>query len=130
MRRRQFLKEFLGGLGAKEILWKGESETSVSGTVVYDIDDPEGAQGFIWHKKEAEVPPQEVMELAELLNEKNLLSIDKITVSRHELRKLLSDKLGRVVPEPEFLTTLKALESIEVPMVDEGEETDYYFIHE
>lgn len=70
------------------------------------------------------------MELAELLNEKNLLSIDKITVSRHELRKLLSDKLGRVVPEPEFLTTLKALESIEVPMVDEGEETDYYFIHE
>lgn len=130
MRRKQFLIEFLGALGAKEIQWLKEEDTSISGTVVYEIDDPEEVQEFIWHIQESEAPSEDVRKLAELLNEKNLLSIDQIGVSRWELRNLYSKKQGRIVSESEFVDILETLESIEVPMVDEGKETDVYFIHE
>jgi len=130
MRRKQFLIEFLGALGAKEIQWHKETDTSLSGAVVYEINDPEEVQEFIWRVQESEAPSENVRNLAELLNEKHLLSIDQIRVSRRELRNLYSKKLGRAVPENEFIAILEALESIEVPMVDEGKETDVYFIHE
>jgi hypothetical protein len=130
MLRKQFLIEFLGALGAKEIQWHKETNTSLSGSVIYEIDYPEEVQEFIWHVQESESPSEGVRKLAELLNEKHLLSIDQISVSRCELRNLYSIKLGRVVPENEFIAILETLESIEVPMVDEGKETDVYFIHE
>ncbi|WP_444923328.1 hypothetical protein ACJJH9_15685 [Microbulbifer sp. DLAB2-AF] len=130
MRRKQFLTEFLGALGAKEIQWQKETDTSISGVVIYEIDDPEEVQESIWHVQESEVPPENVRKLVELLNEKNLLSIDKISISRKELRSLYSKKQGRIVSEDEFISILEALVSIEVPMVDEGRETDVYFIHE
>ncbi|WP_444919630.1 hypothetical protein ACJJID_11590 [Microbulbifer sp. CnH-101-G] len=130
MRRKQFLTEFLGALGAKEIQWQKETDTSISGAVIYEIDDPEEVQEFIWHVQESEAPPENVRKLVELLNEKNLLSIDKISISRKELRSLYSKKQGRIVSEDEFISILEALVSIEVPMVDEGRETDVYFIHE
>lgn len=130
MRRKLFLIEFLGALGAKEIQWHKEASGSISGAVVYEIDDPEEVQEFIWHVHEADVPSEGVRKLAELLNEKRLLSIDQISVSRHELRSLYSKKQGRIVPESEFIAILETLESIEIPMVDEGKETDVYFIHE
>ncbi len=130
MQRKQFLMEFLGALGAKEIQWQNETNTSISGTVIYKIDDPEEAQEFIWHVQESDVPSENVRKLAELLNQKHLLSIDKITISRQELRNLYSKTQGRIVSENEFLAILETLESIEVPMVDEGKETDVYFIHE
>jgi len=130
MRRKQFLIEFLGALGAKDIQWHEESDTSISGLVIYEIDDPEEVQEFIWHVQESESPSEDVKKLAELLNENHLLSIDKISVSRHELRSLYSKKLERIVPENEFIAILETLGSIEVPMVDEGKETDVYFIHE
>ncbi|WP_444889686.1 hypothetical protein ACJJIU_03855 [Microbulbifer sp. CnH-101-E] len=130
MRRKQFLTEFLGALGAKEIQWQKETDASISGAVIYEIDDPEEVQEFIWHVQESEAPPENVRKLVELLNEKNLLSIDKISISRKELRSLYSKKQGRIVSEGEFISILKALVSIEVSMVDEGRETDVYFIHE
>ena len=130
MRRKLFLIEFLGALGAKEIQWQNETDTSISGVVIYEIDDPEEVQEFIWHVQESEAPSEDVRKLAELLNEKHLLSIDQIRISRYELRNLYSKKQGRIVPENEFIPILEALESIEVPMVDEGKETDVYFIHE
>lgn len=130
MRRKQFLIEFLGALGAEEIQWQKQTDAYISGTIIYETDDQEEVQGFIWHVQESEAPSENVRKLAELLNEKSLLSIDQISVSRHELRNLYSKKQGRIVPENEFIAILEALESIEVPMVDEGKATDAYFIHE
>lgn len=130
MLRKQFLKEFLSALGAKEIQWLNESDKSISGKVLYEIYDPEEVQEFIWNIREAEVPSEEVRKLAELLNEYNLLSIDQIRVSRFELRTLYSKQQGRVVSESEFITILETLKSIRVSMLDEGKETDFYFIHE
>ncbi|EMN7216775.1 hypothetical protein WB841_004576 [Vibrio vulnificus] len=130
MRRKQFLIEFLGALGAKKIQWHNETDISISGAVIYEINDPEGIQEFIWHIKESEAPSEDVRKLAELLNEKHLLSIDQICVSRDELRKLYSEKQGCIIPEGKFIAILEELESIEVPMIDEGNEADMYVIHE
>jgi hypothetical protein len=47
MRRKRFLKEFLGALGAKEIEWQKELDSCITGKVIYEVDDPEEIQEFI-----------------------------------------------------------------------------------
>ena len=130
MRRREFLNEFLGALGAVELAWDQEIETSISGRVIYEQDDPEEVQDFIWHKREVDVPKSSVLNLARLLKRDNLLSIDKITVSRYELRQRYNQSFQLDTSEAEFENILEELLKIEVRMVDDGKETDIFFIHE
>ncbi len=49
MTRKDFLIEFLGALGAVDIVWHQETDALVSGTVIYDKDDPDETQDFCWH---------------------------------------------------------------------------------
>jgi len=130
MRRREFLQEYLGALGASEIRWQEEATDKISGTVIYEIGDPEETQDFVWHKSEKDVPSLEVLNLARLIRKHNLLSIDQLTVTRLELREKYNLEYGLQLTEEEFSGVLESLESVEVPMVDEGRETDAYFIHE
>ena len=130
MKRREFLTEFLGALGAENIEWQEENDHLISGIVIYDSNDPEETQEFCWHVKEQEVPSSQVLELAKLLKQNQLLSIDQIKVTREELRQQYSEKMGLIVPMQEFSKIIEELEEIEVPMVDDGKETDVYFIHE
>jgi hypothetical protein len=130
MRRREFLKEFLGALGAVDIQWLEETEENISGTVIYEPNDPEETQDFAWHKSEADAPSRDVVNLVKLINEQNLLSIDQIKITRPELQEKYNSTYGQKTTEQEFANILESLEAIEVPMVDEGHETDAYFIHE
>lgn len=130
MFRKQFLIEFLGALGAKKIEWFEETETSIYGTAIYDLDDPEETQEFVWHIQENQVPSEEVLLLAELLHKQELLDIDKIKISINELKKLYIQKQGYIIPDNKFLEILETLKSVEVSMIDEGKETDIFFIHE
>ena len=130
MKRKEFLAEFLGALGAQRIEWHEDTVSYVSGRVVYDENDPDEFQDFCWHIKENETPNADIYYLAKLINEEKLLSIDKITVKREELGKLYNTKFGRTLTKSEFETILEELERIEVNMVDDGKETDIYFIHE
>ncbi len=54
MKRKEFLTEFLSALGAIKILWHKELDDYISGTVIYELDDPEEMQDFCWHKSEQE----------------------------------------------------------------------------
>ncbi|MES9887139.1 MAG: hypothetical protein ABW140_10030 [Candidatus Sedimenticola sp. 6PFRAG1] len=130
MRRREFLKEFLGALGAEEIEWINETPEKISGKVIYEINDPEEIQEFIWRKHESDVPDQKVIALIKLIRKDNLLSIDQLRVTREELRRIFNAEYGLSSTEQEFSSVLEALEEVEVSMVDEGKETDAYFIHE
>ena len=130
MKRREFLTEFLGALGAVRIEWHEESENFISGRVIYDKIDLEEIQNFCWHAGEEKTPSTQVFELVKLLNKKKLLSIDQISVSREDLRVGYNEMYGLKTTEPEFIKILEELEEIEVPMVDDGKETDAYFIHE
>lgn len=130
MRRKEFLQEFLGALGAVKIFWHEETVDKISGTVFYEPNGPEERQDFVWHVSEKDVPNQHALDLAKLLHKQKLLSIDKISVTRLELKKRYSAMHGRIVSDREFEQALEELESIEVAMVDDGRETDAYFIHE
>jgi len=130
MRRIEFLQEFLGALGAVEIEWHKKTTELISGKVIYDRDDPEEAQEFVWRKLESEVPSQEVINLIKLLRKKKLLSIDQLAVTRSELRESYNIEYGLKTNEHEFSNVLESLEKIEVPMIDDGKETDAYIIHE
>lgn len=130
MRRKEFLSAFLGALGAEAIEWKEETESLISGIVIYVTNDPEEIQEFCWHKREDEVPSNYVINLAKLIKDNNLLSIDKIIITRNELRLLYNNSYNLNFQKEEFSKLLESLEEIEVPMVDDGKETDVYFIHE
>ncbi|WP_290537098.1 MULTISPECIES: hypothetical protein [Alcanivorax] len=70
------------------------------------------------------------MELAKLLRKQDLFSIDQIRVTRSELKDRYNKMYERTTSDKKLEKILVKLESIEVPMVDKGRETDAYFIHE
>ena len=122
-RRQKFLKVFLGALGAKEIQWTDENENSISGTVIYDPTDPEERQDFIWYMTEKKVPSEQVIDLLAYITNEGLVDIDKLKVPVTEI----------VIPNIDNETKERLFDElfdVQVNMVDEGEETDYYFIHD
>jgi len=130
MKRNRFLKEFLGALGAEEIIFTQETKSAISGTAIYAPDDPEEKQDFCWHVTEENVPDEAVLNLVELLRKKKLLSIDQIIISRSQLRQQYNQNFNTNMEQENFDVLLEKLESVEVRMVDEGNETDSFFIHE
>jgi hypothetical protein len=123
MKRKLFLETFLGALGAKQILWIDIQYDKVYRTVVYDPNDDEERQGFVWHMTENNVPNDNVKKLLQFLSENNLIDIDKIITPIDELNIDFIDK-------SEVETFWNDLFDIEVRMIDDGEETDRYFIHD
>lgn len=123
MKRQIFLKSFLGALGAVEILWTDLQIDKIYGTVIYDISDPEERQDFVWLMTENKVPNDDVKNLIEFLSKNELIDIDKIITPINELEISFIDKskLDKVWNE---------LFNIQVRMIDDGEETDCYFIHD
>ena len=130
MKRKEILIEFLSALGAQNIEWHEETDNHISGKVIYDKNDPEEIQDFCWHLTAQDVPNSSVFNLAKLINKNRLLSIDKITVNREELCNLYNAEYKMTLNTAEFNQILDAIEKIEVNMVDDGKETDVYFIHE
>jgi hypothetical protein len=122
-RRQKFLEEFLGVLGVKKIRWTDETENSISGTVIYNPNDPEERQDFIWHMTEQNVPSEQVNDLLAYLKKKGLMDIDKlrVPVTEIDIPNIDDETKERLFDE---------LFNVSVNMVDQGNETDYYFIHD
>lgn len=129
-KRQQFLVDYLGALGAKELLFSIIGPDTVSGTVVYDPNDPEERQDFCWHASEADVPSDNPCRLAAFIRREALLDIDRLRASRDDLRKMYNQSEPVALSPTDFSKALDTLEEIRVCMVDDGEETDTYFIHE
>ena len=130
MNRKIFLKEFLGALGAINIKYSKETNDYIIGTVIYDKNDSEEIQEFCWNIREDKTPTVGVLNLAKLINEEKLLDIDKISIPRDELLEKYNNKYKVSLSQDSFNKILEELESIKVVMLDNGKETDIYFIHE
>lgn len=117
------MKSFLGALGAKEILWGDIKFDKIYGTVIYDLTDPEERQDFVWHMTENNVPTEDVKKLLEYLSKNKLIDIDKIFTPIEKLNIDFIDK-------SRLENVWNELFNIEVRMIDDGEETDAYFIHD
>jgi hypothetical protein len=121
-KRKLFLKTFLGALGAKEILWTNTQVDKIYGTAIYELNNREERQDFVWHMSELNVPNEDVKKLLEFLSKNNLIDIDKIFKPIEEINIDFIDKSN-------LEKTWNELFNIEVKMIDNGEETDSYFIH-
>lgn len=117
-----FLKSYLKLYEVVNIELTNETVDSISGIAIYDENDPKERQEFIWHKYEKDVPSPEL----------NIL-IEKIVAEKWHK----GDKITKDIEEIEFTEfdyeTKKGLEyqlfEVEIRMVDNGEETDSYFVH-
>ncbi len=135
--RREFLDAFLGALGAAEIVEFFERPSEVWGRIrfaedfeVLDLSGDDGEfQEFVWRVSEGNVPSLLAYRIAAVMHRYQLLHIDKLRVSREALLESLRAEYGESVGDGEFAMALEELFAIEVPMVDDGEEMDVFFIH-
>jgi hypothetical protein len=130
MKRKQFLIHFLGPLGTQRVAFSDIQPDKISGTVVYDSNNPEERQDFCWYASESDVPSDRVCRLAELLHEQGLVDIDRLTVTRDDLSQLYNQNESVSLSSEEFNKILDQLKEVRVRRGDDGKETDTYFIHE
>lgn len=121
-KRLNLLKSFLKLYEVEKIELTNETEDSISGIAIYDESDPEERQEFIWHKTENEVPPTELNILIEKIVAEKWHNGDKITKDIAEMEFIEFDNETKNRMEFELF-------EINVKMVDDGEETDSYFVH-
>ena len=122
MKRKEFLDVFLKALGAKHIQWGNSNKNKIFGTVIYDTADADERQDFVWYMTEEKVPSEDVKKLISYLSTNNLIDIDKIT------KPITAVDLSFIDPSKKQ-AVLEELYSIRVNMLDEGIETDVFFIH-
>lgn len=130
MMRTKFIDIFLSALGAERVEYHQITEHIVSGTAIYDSSDANENQDFVWHATETNVPSSEAILLLKLINDRSLLSIDKIAVSRSTLKDQYEAMLGKKYTVSQFDNIIEELLAVSVDMVDDGQETDKYFIHD
>ncbi len=122
-KRIEFLQAFLSALGAFKIKWDKINEDSISGTVIYNENDTNETQEFIWKTREESVPTPETLELIKYLELNNLLAGDKISIPINEIN------IPNINDSKKY-ELFNELFQISVDMIDDGEETYFYFIHE
>lgn len=128
-KRVTFLSSFLGALGAQQLEISEEGEYRIVGKVIFDSEDPEEQQDFHWCIPEAGVPDDQVFQLAALLHEDCLLDIDRITIPLEELHTKYCAQFDSTISLEEFLEVANKLMQVDVPMLNQGKESDRFFIH-
>ena len=120
--RLNFLKSYLKLYGVEKIELTNETVNSISGIAIYDENDLEERQEFIWHKSEKEIPSPELNILIEKIVAEKLHNGDKISeyIVELEFEEFDNSTKDKILTE---------LFDIRIRMVDDGEETDSYFVH-
>ena len=117
-----FLKSYLKLYEVEKIELINETVDSISGIAIYDENTPEERQEFIWHKSEKEVPSSELNILIEKIVKEKWHNGDKITKDIAEIEFVEFDNETKNRTEFELF-------DVNVKMIDNGEETDSYFVH-
>ncbi len=76
---------------------------------------------------EEQAPREEVLRVAQLINQEHLLSIDQISITREQLLQRYYEKYKVSLDATAFGKVLDELEAIEVALVEDGEETGPQF---
>lgn len=122
-KRLNFLKSYLKLFGVEKIESIKQTNNSISGIAIYDETDPEERQEFIWHKSEHETPPIELNILIEKIITKKMHNGDKISKKIEELEFQEFDNITK-------MKIIDELFRVEIKMIDDGKETDSYFVHD
>ena len=121
-KRLNFLRSYLKLYSVERIELTNETADSISGIAIYDESDPEERQEFIWHKTENEVPSAELNILIEKIVAEKWHNGDKIWA---EIEKMQFAEFNNLTRDK----ILDELFDVRIRMVDDGEETDSYWVH-
>lgn len=119
-----FLKSFFQIHNA--IIKEQQYEDGIVHGQVYWQNDEEEVQIFRWHIEASEEDIKRMNSLCNLLIEKNLVEGDRITITENDLVMGMKSA-GWDSNNAEL--AINTLMSTEVKMVDDGQETDSFFIH-
>ena len=126
-KRQIFLNSFLRLYGVVKVELLHADTDKITGTAIYFDDTPDNPerQDFCWHMTEDKVPSDELIELIQIIHTNKFNQGDKVTVSPDELflKTSWSDR-------EKFNMVFDELFEVEVRMVDDGEETDGFFMHD
>ncbi|KAB2930954.1 MAG: hypothetical protein F9K24_14775 [Leptonema illini] len=98
---------------------------AVTGRIFWG-NDRNDTQSFRWHIEVSGHDIDRMISLCDVLHKNNLVSIDRLTVTEPELVEKLRSCNWEM---EEIECAINALMSTEVKMVDDGEETDSFYIH-
>ena len=96
----------------------------VIGTLSWENE--EETQDFLWNNPDENFNYTDITDLIKYLIKNKLISIDKIIISKDSLINKLKDSGWN---PKKINNSLNALFSVKIHMIDEGEITDYFFIH-
>lgn len=122
-KRQIFLEQFLGLYGVDEIKITEIDKDKINGIAIYLDED--ATQEFSWQMSEDKVPSDDLIELIQIIKNNGFNRTDKVTVSPDELFEKTGWK-----DRNKFDNTFEELFEVEVKMIDDGEETDSYFMHD
>ncbi len=122
-KRQIFLEQFLGLYGVDKIEITKFDKDKIDGIAIYLDDDD--TQEFSWHMTEDKVPSDDLIELIQIIKNNGFNRTDKVTVSPDELFEKTE-----WTDRNKFDKTFDELFEVEVKMIDDGEETDSYFMHD
>jgi len=122
-KRQKFLNTFLGLYGVDNIEITEFDKEKICGIAIY-LDD-ENTQEFCWHMTEDNVPSDDLIELIQIIKNNEFNITDKVIVSPDELFKKT-----KWTDRNKFDKTFDELFEVEVKMIDDGEETDSFFMHD
>ena len=122
-KRQIFLEHFLGLYEVDKVEITHVDTDKISGKAIY-LDDYD-RQEFCWHIAEQNVPTDDLVQLIKVIKENKFYRTDKIIVDADTI----FEKSGWA-DRTKFNMTYDKLFDIEVKMIDDGEETDSYFIHD
>jgi len=97
-------------------------ENSISGIAIYNESVTEERLEFVWYRTEENVPLKELNILIEKIIAKKWHNGDKIS---KYLEKMEFEEFDNTTKEK----ILDELFKVDIKMVDNGEETDSYFVH-
>jgi hypothetical protein len=122
--RQLFLEEFLKLYGVKKVIYAGIANDKIFGIAIYDLDDSDEIQDFCWHMTDENAPCENVLEIIKVITENNWCEIDQITISEDELFNKMNWTDRNL-----FDKSFAEIFEVNIRMVDNGEETDTFFVH-
>ncbi|MBK8482778.1 MAG: hypothetical protein IPL31_00080 [Saprospiraceae bacterium] len=122
-KRQIFLEHFLGLYGVEKVEITNADTDKIYGVSRY-LDEDE-KQEFCWHVTEHNIPSDELIQLIKVIKDNKFNRTDKIIVTADTI----FEKSGWT-NRTKFNSNYDKLFDIEVKMIDDGEETDSYFIHD
>ena len=102
------------------------NEESIKGSVYWIDDESDEVQDFVFNNNLEGSQIKLVEKLSIFIKQNNLISSDKIKISEENLISLLIKNQWN---ETDAIEAVDSLCNIEVKMVDDGEETDSFFVH-